>query len=75
VARLSPLSLVGDTGRAERDDGAAAVGDCGLPLTPFYGTAVDERYLGAREERARERENRIMRICMRLADRGSAERA
>jgi hypothetical protein len=62
-------------GRAKRDNGAAAVSDCGLPLTPFYGTAIDKRYLGVREERVRERENRIIRICMRLVDRGSAKRA
>jgi len=48
--------LVGDTGRAKRDDSTAAAGDCGLPLTPFHGMAADERYLGAREERAQERE-------------------
>jgi len=56
MARLSPSSLVGDTGRAKQDNGAAAAGNYGLPPTPFHGTAADERHLGAREERARERE-------------------
>ena len=61
MARLLLSSSVRNTSRAKRDDGTAAAGKCGLPLTPFYRTATDKRYLGAREERARERENRIIR--------------
>jgi len=48
--------LVGDTGRAKQNNGAAAAGNYGLPLTPFHRTAADERHLGTREERVQERE-------------------
>ena len=75
MARLLLFSLVGDMGKAERDDNVAVASDCGLPLTPFYGMAVDKCYLGVREERAKERENRIIRICMCLVDKGSTKRA
>ena len=49
VARLLLPSLVGDIGIAEQDNSTTVVGDCGLPPTPLYKTAADERYLGIRE--------------------------
>ena len=75
MARLLLPSSVGDTGTAKRDNGATAAGKCGLPPTPFYGTATDKRYLGMREGGVKERENRIIRIYTRLVDRGSTKRA